>query len=83
MKNELEQYPLLAGFLGVEDSNVDESMLSILVRDIKDSYIGLGVCVSSECANADAPQLVQQAMNVMANVYDSLKSILREQESMQ
>ena len=83
MKNELMQYPVLRDFLGIEKDNMDDSMLSILVQQLKDSHIELGLCISDNCMNEEAPELVQNAMNLMAVIYDSLKGILKEQEQMQ
>ena len=83
MKNDLTIYPQLREFLGREDKNLDESMLSIYVQSLKESHIELGICVSENCLNEDATEIVQKAMNLMAEMYDSLKRILREQESME
>lgn len=77
------QYPVLRDFLGIEKDNMDDSMLYILVQQLKDSHIELGLCISDNCMNEDAPELVQNAMNLMAVIYDSLKGILKEQEQMQ
>lgn len=77
------QYPVLRDFLGIEKDNMDDSMLSILVQQLKDSHIELGLCISDNCMNEEAPELVQNAMNLMAVIYDSLKGILKEQEQMQ
>ena len=62
MKNELLKFPVLREFLGMDNDNLDDSMLSIIVQQLK---------------------IVQNAMNLMAVIYDSLKGILKEQESMQ
>ena len=83
MKNDLMQYPVLRDFLGIEKDNMDDGMLSILVQQLKESHIELGICISDNCMNEDAPELVQNAMNLMAVIYDSLRGILKEQEQMQ
>ena len=83
MKNELLKFPVLREFLGMDNDNLDDSMLSIIVQQLKDSHIELGLCISDNCMNEEAPEIVQNAMNLMAVIYDSLKGILKEQESMQ
>lgn len=82
MKSDLMQYPVLAEFLGVNKEDPNGSMLSVIVKEIKDSYIELGVCKADDCTGKDAPEVINKAMNVLAIVYDSLKGVLREQEFM-
>lgn len=82
MKNELNQYPVLRDFLGLDYNNPDDAPIAIYIQLLKNSHIELGLCLSDGCMTEDGPDIVKDAMNCMAVIYDSLKSIVKEQDSM-
>lgn len=81
MKEDLKSYPVLREFLGMDSADIDESTLSVLVKSLKERYIDLGLCLSLDFENNDASDIVRDVMDLMAQAYDSLRGLLKEQES--
>ena len=81
MKEDLKSYPVLREFLGIDSVDIDESTLSVLVKSLKERYIDLGLCLSLDFENDGASDIVRDVMDLMAQTYDSLRGLLKEQES--